>query len=83
MEVLKFIGIFLILLIVTGGPLVLLGSKLESKDFNKGVCRVCGKKLRHFDTDSQGGRLYTCENFHTLVCVSYPWVDKSFENKES
>ena len=47
----------------------------EKHDYNEGICKCCGKPLRHFDTDSQGGRLYTCENFCTLVSVSYNCVD--------
>lgn len=50
----------------------------EKHDYNKGICKCCGKPLRHFDTDSQGGRLYTCENFCTLVSVSYNCVDKKY-----
>lgn len=48
----------------------------EKREYNNGICKCCGKKLRHFDTDSQGGRLYTCEDMHTLVSVSYDCVDR-------
>ena len=32
----------------------------ERRSFNGGICRACGKALKRFDTDSQGGRGYTC-----------------------
>ena len=67
------IFIALVLLLVF---LIFLGIILEKRDYNKGVCKYCGKPLRHFDTDSQGGRLYTCPNYCSLVSVSYNCVDK-------
>ena len=36
----------------------------EKKKWNKGRCPICGKPWIHFDTDSQGGRMYRCENWH-------------------
>ena len=32
----------------------------EKRGFNNGICPICGKKLEHFDDDSQGGRGYCC-----------------------
>lgn len=54
----------------------------EKHEYNNGLCKCCGKKLRHFDTDSQGGRLYTCEDMHTLVSVSYNCVDKHYKEEK-
>jgi hypothetical protein len=48
----------------------------EKRNYNNGICKCCGKPLRHFDTDSQGGRLYTCPDFCSLVSVSHNCVDK-------
>lgn len=56
--------------------------RLERKDFNNGICKCCGKPLRHFDTDSQGCRLYTCENYCCLVSVSYDSVDGDYSEME-
>ena len=53
----------------------------EKREFNDGKCRCCGEMLRHFDTDSQGGRLYTCKHFHTLVSVSFNCVDRNFKEE--
>ena len=64
----------LVTLFVAG---VLLGIMLEKNNFNNGVCPYCNKKLKNFDTDSQGGRGYKCEcGYHTWV--SYKCVDKNF-----
>ena len=64
----------LVTLFVAG---VLLGIMLEKNNFNNGVCPHCNKKLKNFDTDSQGGRGYKCEcGYHTWV--SYKCVDKNF-----
>ena len=59
--------------------LVVLGIHGEKKSFNNGFCKVCNCKLRHFDTDSQGGRGYTCPNTHYSVWVSYHCVDRCRE----
>lgn len=67
-----FIVLLIIFVIVTA-----LGIILEKRNYNKGICKYCGKPLRHFDTDSQGGRLYTCPDFCSLVAVSYNCVDKN------
>lgn len=49
----------------------------ERKDFNNGICRKCGSKLRHFDNDSSGARGYTCDKCYNKVWVSYS-IDKNF-----
>lgn len=51
---------------------------VERKDFNNGICRKCGNKLRHFDNDSSGARGYTCDKCHNKVWVSYS-IDKNFK----
>jgi len=61
-----------------------IGTYLERKQFNNGKCRKCGGNLYHFDTDSQGGRGYSCENIRGQGCgggawVSWPWVDKGYK----
>ena len=32
----------------------------DRRYFNHGVCRYCGEKVEHVDTDSQGGKLWAC-----------------------
>lgn len=49
----------------------------EKRDFNDGICRKCGSKLRHFDNDSSGARGYTCDKCNNKVWVSYSF-DKNF-----
>ena len=71
-----FVIILMVLLFIT---LIIIGIAWEKRDYNNGICKYCGKPLRHFDTDSQGGRLYTCPNFCNLVCVSYPCVDRNYK----
>ena len=53
------------------------GRYSEKKDWNKGICPQCGKPWIRFDTDSQGGRMYRCENWH-YCNISYN-VDKRKE----
>ena len=62
------------------GSLSLIGIHLEKKSFNNGTCPYCKRKLVHFDTDSQGGRGYTCKNTNCgyYTWVSYNCVDKNF-----
>lgn len=42
----------------------------ERRDFAGGLC--CGRRLRRFDTDSQGGRGYTCDSCRRYLWVSWP-----------
>lgn len=68
-----------ILCLCLGMPILMyIGSSLEAKDFNGGVCRHCGKKLRYFDTDSRGGRGYICDSCGYVTWVSYNRVDKNY-----
>lgn len=53
----------------------------ERKDFNNGVCPKCGKQLRCFDMDSQGGRGYTCDKCDYTTWVSYNTVDRNYRKK--
>lgn len=69
-------------LIAIGAILVVTAIGGEKKSFNNGVCKVCNQRLKHFDTDSQGGRGYTCPSMHYSVWVSYHCVDKSKKRKE-
>ena len=55
-----------------------IGARLETKGFNNGICKRCGNKLRYFDTDSQGGRGYTCDKCDYTTWVSYERVDRKF-----
>lgn len=57
------------------------GINEERKDFNNGVCPKCGKQLRCFDMDSQGGRGYTCDKCDYTTWVSYNRVDRNYRNK--
>lgn len=52
----------------------------EKKDFNNGKCPKCGKQLKLFDMDSQGGRGYCCNDCRYYAWISYDCVDKNFKN---
>ena len=41
----------------------------DRKAYNNGICRKCNGKLRHADTDSQGDKLWVCDN-----CGNYLWT---------
>lgn len=62
----------LILVFITLGCIYV--RHMEKKDWNKGYCRTCGKPWIHYATDSHGGRMYRCDNWHSCD-VSYN-VDK-------
>lgn len=72
--IMTFIG--LVIVMIVG---ILAGIYLESSGYNDGVCPVCGKELRHFDTDSQGSRGYSCDNCNYTAWVSYSVVDKDYK----
>lgn len=70
------IGILICLLILL---VIVVGMTLtrnhEKKEYNNGICPKCGRNLRYFDSDSQGGRGYNCDKCNNFVWVSYN-VDK-------
>lgn len=77
------LNMFIFVLIFAFIGLILMatiGITWESKDFNKGNCKLCGTKLRHFDNDSQSGRLYICDKCGYYTSVSYNCVDKLNRN---
>ena len=63
-------------------PCTFIGITLEKREFNNGVCKHCGKNLRYFDSDSQGGRGYICDDCGYCAWVSYRCVDKSYRGKK-
>lgn len=75
----KFGGfIFIGISIIIGWSIALIARTVDKKAFNKGYCKECGNKLRHFSVDSQGGRGYICDKCGHCVWVSYN-VDKDFK----
>lgn len=60
-------GLFLILVAVA---IVCIGFVAELRAWNKGRCPKCGNPWRNFDTDSQGGRGYSCGC--RRIWISYP-----------
>lgn len=50
-----------------------LGFSLERRDWNGGLCRWCGSPWVYFDTDSHGGRGYSCGEGHS-IWISYPGI---------
>ena len=72
----KLIGI---LVIFAAALLPVIGIVTERKAYNNGKCPKCGLKLRNFDTDSQGGRGYMCDNCGYGTWVSYNCVDRREE----
>lgn len=74
-----------IIIIIFGALLmacsVAIGISLEEHYYNNGICRHCGKPLRYFDTDSQGGRGYCCDDCGYHTWVSYKTVDKNYKGE--
>lgn len=56
---------------------------MEKKAFNNGDCPECGRRMKLFDCDSQGGRGYKCPNCKYTTWVSYNVVDKKFKEVNS
>jgi len=59
----------------------LVASYFEYKGWNGGVCPKCGKPLRYFDTDSQGGEGWTCDGCDYTAWVSYHTMVYRFWNR--
>ncbi len=56
--------------------IIAIGMYADWKDYNKGRCKKCGKKMILFDYDSGGSRGYRCPDWHDTVWVSCVFVDK-------
>lgn len=67
------IVLFILIIALIAGIVMAILS--EKKNFNNGICPHCNKELRRFDTDSQGGRGYCCDDCDYYVWVSYNCVD--------
>lgn len=63
--------LILVLIMILG---CLAGYLGEKKAYHGGRCPKCWGVLRYFDTDSQGGRGYTCENRDYYIWVSWPGI---------
>lgn len=57
-----------------------IGICIETRLYNKGICRTCHKKLEFFDYDSRASRGYKCPLCSYTVWVSYDCVDKWLKN---
>ena len=74
----KYIAlVYTILMIILLPVGIILGIRSDKKDFNNGICPRCGAPLRHFDTDSQGGRGYNC----TGCGKYYTWISWPVDRK--
>ena len=54
---------------------ILVSIYLDKRDWNNGYCPRCNTKWRCFDMDSQGGRMYKCDNCGKHCDISWN-VDK-------
>lgn len=72
------ICVAIVVLAISG---IIIGMYLEYKDFNNGICPKCGKQLKYFDIDSQGGVGYCCKDCHYYIWVSYNWIEKTIKKK--
>lgn len=60
---------------------VLSDIRKDKKKWNKGICPYCGKEWILYDVDSNGGKLYRCENWH--CCSITHNIDKKKSVKKN
>ena len=70
--------ILVLSILLAYAALLIIAIHSERKWFNNGICPKCGARLKYFDTDSQGGRGYTCEKCNYCTWVSWNTVDKKY-----
>lgn len=70
--------IIFVVILLSGVTMSCIGICMEKKAFNNAKCVKCGNNLRLFDTDSHGGRGYTCDDCKHKVWVSYHSVDREY-----
>lgn len=68
MEIISFTVIVLLSIIAIA---VIYTRTMEIKNYNNGKCPYCNHNFRFFDTDSQGGRGYICDECGYVCWVSY------------
>lgn len=71
-DIFSLVMAFIVIMILITG--IIFGRKYEKKKWNNGFCAKCNKPWRYFDNDSQGARMYKCDNGHHCD-ISYK-VDK-------
>lgn len=62
------IALWLLVTIVTTA----IGIHIEIKQFNKGICKRCGGKLKRYRVDRDGLEEWWCESCGNTVWVSWP-----------
>lgn len=76
----KFYLAFIVTLFIT---MWVSSYRFEKRHWNGGLCPICGEKLKCFDMDSSGARMYKCSNDHNCkgysTCVSFSKIDKDYE----
>ena len=80
MNAIIFIAIVIVAVGITA-VIAFIASYFEYKGWNGGVCPRCGKPLRYFDTDSQGGEGWTCDGCNYTAWVSYHRMVYRFWNR--
>lgn len=65
--------VFLFLLVFLWIGMACVFVHLDRKEFNHGICKRCGKPLRHFDNDSHGGQGWCCDTCGYPIWIS--WID--------
>ena len=76
-----FVQVFAIVLIMIMIAGMIIVRHLEKVQWNNGICKESGLPWDWFDTDSQGGRMYT--DHHGNFCdISYA-VDCNYQPKDN
>ena len=65
----KLLLIIIMMLLITTSFCILYIASV--KQFNNGICKKCGGKMKYFDTDSQGSDGYMCEHCGNTVWQSW------------
>lgn len=59
------------LLVIVGVAGISIARYLEKREYNNGVCRMCGHPLILFDSCYNGDRGYKCLRCHYTFWISY------------
>lgn len=58
--------------------IIYMNRSTEKTWWNDGKCPKCGQPWVWFDTDSQGGRGYKCNNCNKCIWISYKNIDAGY-----
>ena len=79
----EILSLLISAVVIVGFAMFIANYEVEKKDFNKGVCPVCGEKLERYWKINKYDHVYACpayDHIHTVV-VGNPYLNWRYGRK--